>query len=639
LLAYRQSHQLRYASLAGLGLGVALLAKVANVVAWPLYLIYGFWIAICERERGRQKQRTMATRMKGLFLFAAAFGFPLAGACLVLVVYNLARSGHPLDLGYAADETFSTPLWRGLAGQLISPGKSIFLYSPILIAALFGIPSLFRRDRATALLALGVVAAYPLLYAGWFMWWGGWSWGPRFLVPTLPFLCLFLAPVVDWALRPGHRWAMGVLLVLGLLSVGIQVLGVTVDFNQYLLLLYERGFDSGDINFRVELSPLLGHWDLLRSGLTATDSPGWWDIAWARDGVGGVDWPRLLWPVALFAAALLGWWGAWKTIGGEGLVARAGRVGWAIVCTALVVVSVLALARMPTPASDWQAGGLELSDFLQRAASDEDVMIVDILPFGDHLGHTTSLLEVYKAVPAYWGWARQEPVSVERQVQLAAIGEKHRRLWLVLDTTPEADPASTTERWLDENAFRLASMWLSPAMRLVSYAWPGRGALQSEHTPLDLRVGDDLRLAGFGPTCSLPSGKPQESRCQGQGPIEAGAGDILTFSLLWRVEEAVEEDYTVFVQLLDQSGRLEGQIDRVPVGGFRQTSTWKPGEVIADHYGLELPQDLAPGHYQLIAGLYLPASGERLVVSDAGGIPLGNHVPLTSVIIAGEDGP
>jgi hypothetical protein len=249
------------------------------------------------------------------------------------------------------------------------------------------------------------------------------------------------------------------------------------------------------------------------------------------------------------------------------------------------------------------------------------------------------LLDRYKAVPAYWGWPRQEPVSAERQAQMTLLGEKHGRLWLVLDTTPEADPASTTERWLDENAFRVASKWLSPAMRLVSYAWPGDHAGRTQQTRLDLRMGDNLWLDGFGPACKVPAEGVQESRCQTQGPIEVHAGDILTFSLLWRVEQVVEQDYTVFVQLLDQGGQLQGQIDRSPVGGFRQTSTWQTGEVIDDRYGLELPQDMAPGRYQLIAGLYLPASGERLAVSATDGAHLGDHALLTQVIVAGGDGP
>jgi len=257
-LAFGRSHRLRYASASGLGLGLALLAKVANVVAWPPFLVYGFWVASRQGTAGARRDQTVVGRVGALLPFAAAFLLPLAAACLALAVYNFARSGNPLDLGYAADETFSTPLWRGLAGLLFSPGKGLFLYAPILLAALLGIPALFRRERAIALLVLSVAAIYPLLYGRWFMWWAGWSWGPRFVLPSLPFLCLFLAPVVHWVLQPGRWWAKATLALLSLLSVAVQILAVTVDFNQYLLLLYQRGLDSGEINFQVGLSPSPG---------------------------------------------------------------------------------------------------------------------------------------------------------------------------------------------------------------------------------------------------------------------------------------------------------------------------------------------------------------------------------------------
>jgi hypothetical protein len=343
--------------------------------------------------------------------------------------------------------------------------------------------------------------------------------------------------------------------------------------------------------------------------------------------------------MALFVAASLGWWRARKASDRRRAIATAGYLGWGIACAALLIATMMVLVRLPAPTDDWQAGGLVLSEVLKEAAGDDDAMIVDFLPFGDHLGHTTSLLDRYKALPAYWGWARQEPVSVKRQAQMAGLGEKHGRLWLLLDTTPEADPASTTERWLDENAFRVATQWLSPAMRLVAYAWPGDPSAALESSPLDLRVGDKLWLDRFGPACIVHSGGVQGSHCPAAGQIEVQAGDILTFALLWRAEQVVEQDYTVFVQVLDQSGQLQGQVDRPPVGGFRQTSTWKAGEVIDDRYGLALPRDIAPGRYWLIAGLYLPSSGERLAVSTADGAYLGDHALLTEFIVAEGDAP
>jgi len=237
---------------------------------------------------------------------------------------------------------------------------------------------------------------------------------------------------------------------------------------------------------------------------------------------------------------------------------------------------------------------------------------LDLLAYSSHWDLATSLMDRYKARPAYWGWARQEPLSAGRQALLAGMGREYQRLWLVLDRTPEADPASTTERWLDGNAFRVDDQWLSPAMRVVRYELAGDrlGATPEQH--LDLRLGDRLRLKGYSPG----------------GATEVQAGKVLSFSLFWQAEQMVSEDYAVFVQLLDQDGRLRVQLDRQPVGGFRPTSTWQTGEMVRDNYGLELPADLSQGDYQLITGLYLPASMARLAVASADGVPLGDFATL-----------
>lgn len=93
-------------------------------------------------------------------------------------------------------------------------------------------------------------------------------------------------------------------------------------------------------------------------------------------------------------------------------------------------------------------------------------------------------------------------------------------------------------------------------------------------------------------------------------------GDVLCLSLIWEAADTPREDYTVFVQLLDEQGRLQAQLDRCPADGFRPTSSWQAGERIRDNYGLQIPPDLLPGRYQLIAGMYLLATMERLPVME-----------------------
>jgi hypothetical protein len=150
---------------------------------------------------------------------------------------------------------------------------------------------------------------------------------------------------------------------------------------------------------------------------------------------------------------------------------------------------------------------------------------------------------------------------------------------------------------------------------LVYYALPERSSGGVPMARIGQRLGDAVVLDGFAPGSHL-DGIP---------------GEPLRVSLYWRAEEPVDQDLVVFVQLLDMSGKLWAQVDRQPVAGFRPTSSWQPGEVIRDNYGLLLPAEMPPGDYELIAGLYLPTTMERLAVSTSQGVLLGDHVSVTSI--------
>jgi hypothetical protein len=102
----------------------------------------------------------------------------------------------------------------------------------------------------------------------------------------------------------------------------------------------------------------------------------------------------------------------------------------------------------------------------------------------------------------------------------------------------------------------------------------------------------------------------------------------------WEAAEAVENDYTVFFHLVDESGYVHAQRDRAPAQGFYPTSAWTPGEVVADMHCLQIPPQLAPGQYGLNVGLYDPDSGERLpLLSAAGPSPAPGTVRVADLVI------
>ncbi|MDF1514723.1 MAG: glycosyltransferase family 39 protein [Anaerolineae bacterium] len=102
------------------------------------------------------------------------------------------------------------------------------------------------------------------------------------------------------------------------------------------------------------------------------------------------------------------------------------------------------------------------------------------------------------------------------------------------------------------------------------------------------------------------------------------AGESVTFTLYWQARETMEQDYVVFVHLVDtESGETLAQVDEQPQQGQRPTSSWRQGEVIADSHVLEWPAKIQWGTAALRTGLYIPVTGTYLLSNGAREVTLG----------------
>ena len=91
-------------------------------------------------------------------------------------------------------------------------------------------------------------------------------------------------------------------------------------------------------------------------------------------------------------------------------------------------------------------------------------------------------------------------------------------------------------------------------------------------------------------------------------------------TLFWDSLKPPDQDFTVFVHLLDENGQIVASHDGMPMENRFPTRAWKQGQIISDRHRLDLPASLEPGSYQVNVGLYLLETGERLPVWDADGV-------------------
>jgi hypothetical protein len=115
--------------------------------------------------------------------------------------------------------------------------------------------------------------------------------------------------------------------------------------------------------------------------------------------------------------------------------------------------------------------------------------------------------------------------------------------------------------------------------------------------PLDVRVGDDLRLQGY--ALDRTSARP---------------GEALLLTLWWQALADPNDERSVLIHLLDPSGVKVAQADGAPARGARPTSQWRAGNTIIDTHQIALPTDLPPGEYKLAFGMYRWPSLERLAL-------------------------
>jgi hypothetical protein len=236
-------------------LALVLAIKVQYAVAIPAFGVYLLWSAFSPRLDGDLAvQRTRpVTRM-----VTWVVGFVLG--LIPLMLYNWSVFGNPLLTGYGTDlrATFKTPLGEGVYGLLLSPGKGLVWYAPPVLLAAWGLWRFARKHRAEAVFVLLLGASIVTLFALYAFWHGDGSWGPRYLIPFLPFALLPAVALFDGlgSTAPLKSLAVAVVVSLGFF---VNLLGVLVNFDTYINL----GYDDQARHFVPAASPIVGHFNLL----------------------------------------------------------------------------------------------------------------------------------------------------------------------------------------------------------------------------------------------------------------------------------------------------------------------------------------------------------------------------------------
>lgn len=286
--------------LAGWAAGGAVLVRPFLGIAVPLL---GWYLHM--RWKGASPALKKAGK-GGALSVHAAFAGPVLLALLFVLGYNVYRYGQWWEFGYGPEVSgaWTWRLWPGLYGHLFSPGKSLFLYMPVLLLFFWGIGPFWRSHRPEAWLCLALGVETLLFYSARQVWWGNWCWGPRYFVPVLPFLILPVAAA--WERYRTKRFRLSVAGLFGA-SLVMQLMGVLVYNGLYIdWMVHVQGLPMAALLDQPAFSPLVGHWVLARQG--------WIDLWWVQlarlDWVLALGWgslPLLLLTVSAWRLGRNGW--------------------------------------------------------------------------------------------------------------------------------------------------------------------------------------------------------------------------------------------------------------------------------------------------------------------------------------------
>ena len=286
LLVYRESRQSWRLALAGVTIGFAVLVKIVAAYAVPLfcgYFLYAIWNG--NSKLGLKKLLKVSTSLISIFLL------PMVLMGFALLWYNQLRYGSYFAFGYLDMRTydardtlfgFKVPFLAGFYAQFLSSGKGFFFYNPSTILGLGGWKSFYKKCCAEAFFCLAMIVGMLVIYSKWYGWHGDWCWGLRYWSCMPPFFMIAAAPVLENILKrlPSKKKILKrtTIIFLIVLSVGVQVLGLSVKSNDYILTASEADVfkgkffgpgwpvrdDSMQLHFIPEFSPLAGHWWMMR---------------------------------------------------------------------------------------------------------------------------------------------------------------------------------------------------------------------------------------------------------------------------------------------------------------------------------------------------------------------------------------
>ncbi|HKG86985.1 MAG TPA: hypothetical protein VKA95_01560 [Nitrososphaeraceae archaeon] len=222
-----------FAVLGGIFLGLSVFAHPASIIVIPGFVVYyAFSVKYSKKKKIR---------------------YLLVSLAIILVLVGLSnyiRYGSFTEFGYYryASWSWANRGWIGLVGLWSSPGAGLIFFFPPVILLPIAFRYMYTENKRLFFLILYVIAVNwlyfgTLSYLEPISWSGGLVWGPRYLIPVLPFITIALGTLLTHLRNKKQKLLLfRVSTVISLFVIGfvINLLGTIVWIYYFHLYSWEK---------------------------------------------------------------------------------------------------------------------------------------------------------------------------------------------------------------------------------------------------------------------------------------------------------------------------------------------------------------------------------------------------------------
>lgn len=190
-----------------LALGANLLTRLTtamDIAAAALFVVLVLWLrGFRGRDlmaRLRDYARVAGPSYAAFLLLDRIYQYYRFGSFFNTYVSIAAEQQRQLDPSLPPNFPWTTPLWEGFLGPLITPEKSIFLFDPLILLTLLLSFLVWKRFgseiKAYLVAGLWLLVIYILFYARYFVWSGDFAWGDRYITTPVQLLAMISIPLL-----------------------------------------------------------------------------------------------------------------------------------------------------------------------------------------------------------------------------------------------------------------------------------------------------------------------------------------------------------------------------------------------------------------------------------------------------------